>query len=282
MENFERIDDFLANRLSEADRKSFEEQLAGNPSLKEELNFQSQLVEGVRKARAHELKSMLQQVPVSGGASWGSLKMAAAVVGAGLIGASLYFYYDNDEAVIHPAESQVSTTITPQPEPTSSETVAADETKPEHEVVTSPAETKPARKNNTISTAPKKSDPVTRPDINMMDQADDMTTSEAPVIENTSGSRMEISIAKMDVVTGIADKKHGFHYQFSQGKLLLYGPFDKNLYEILEVHGDNRSVFLFYRENYYLLNEKETQITPLKAIADAELIKRLREYRGTK
>ena len=86
----------------------------------------------------------------------------------------------------------------------------------------------------------------------------------------------------MDVVTGIDDKKHGFHYQFSQGKLLLYGPFDKNLYEILEVHGDNRSLFLFFRENYYLLNEKESQITPLKAISDGELIKRLREYRSVK
>ncbi len=281
MKNFEHIDDFLANRLSDADRKTFEQQIAGDPALQEEVNFQSQLVEGVRKARAKELKSMLQQVPVSGGVSWSGMKMAAAVVGAGVIAASLYFYSDNDDVIVPATDNQVTNSTTPQPESvTTPEQVSTEEVKTGHEEVASPTETKTTKKSPAPANT-KKADPVTRPDIEMMDQTEDMTTSEAPIVE-TPTNRMEISIAKMDVVTGINDKKHGFHYQFSQGKLLLYGPFDKNLYEILEVHGDNRSLFLFYRENYYLLNEKESQITPLKTISDGELIKRLREYRGTK
>lgn len=282
MKNFEHIDDFLANRLSDGERKAFEQQIAGDPSLREEVNFQSQLVEGVRKARAQELKSMLQQVPVPGGlSSWSGMKMAAAVVGAGVIAASLYFYADTDEVALPSTDSQVSTSTTTQPETVvTPEQAPVEEVKTEHDEVASPTEAKPAKKSPaTVNT--KKADPVTRPNIEMMDQTEGMTTSEAPVVESTV-TRMEISIAKMDVVTGINDKKHGFHYQFSQGKLLLYGPFDKNLYEILEVHGDNRSLFLFYRENYYLLNEKESQITPLRVISDGELIKRLREYRSTK
>ncbi len=279
MKNFEHIDDFLANRLPDGERKAFEEQIAGDPALQEEVNFQRELVEAVRKARAQELKSMLQQVPVAGGVSWGGLKMAAAVVGAGVIAASLYFYMDNDEAAIQAADNQISTTPA-QPESTVQEP-PVEEVKPGHEEVTAPSESKPVKKLPAPTTT-KKADPVSRPNIEGMDQSEDMTNSEAPILESTTSNRMEISIAKMDVVTGINDKKHGFHYQFSQGKLLLYGPFDKNLYEILEVHGDNRSLFLFYRENYYLLNEKESQITPLKAISDGELIKRLREYRSVK
>lgn len=281
MKNFEHIDDFLANRLSDAERKAFEQQLAGDPALQEEVNFQSQLVEGVRKARAQELKSMLQQVPVSGGVSWSSMKMAAAVVGAGVIAASLYFYSEADEVVVPAADNQVSTSPAVQPETESKpEQIISEEAKHEHKEVASPTEAKATKKSPAPVTT-KKSDPVTRPAIEMMDQTEDMSASEAPILE-PRGTQMEISIAKMDVVTGITDKKHGFHYQFSQGKLLLYGPFDKNLYEILEVHGETRSLFLFYRENYYLLHEKESKITPLKAISDGELIKRLREYRGTK
>ncbi|HQQ97575.1 MAG TPA: hypothetical protein PLX35_09935 [Cyclobacteriaceae bacterium] len=279
MKNFEHIDDFLANRLADGERKAFEEQIAGDPALREEVNFQRELVEGVRKARAQELKSMLQQVPVAGGVSWGGLKMAAAVVGAGVIAASLYFYNDNNEAAI-PAPDNQATATPAQPESTIKES-PTEEVKPGHEEVTAPSESKPAKKSPAPVTT-KKADPVSRPNFEAMDQSEEITNSEAPILESTSNNRMEISIAKMDVVTGISDKKHGFHYQFSQGKLLLYGPFDKNLYEILEVHGDNRSLFLFYRENYYLLNEKEFQITPLKAISDGELIKRLREYRSVK
>jgi len=86
-------------------------------------------------------------------------------------------------------------------------------------------------------------------------------------------------VSKLDVVTQPADKKYSFHYQFTQGKLHLFGPFDRNLYEILEINGDSHAVFLFYKENYYLLDEAQTAVMPLTPIRDGKLLQMLREYR---
>jgi hypothetical protein len=88
-----------------------------------------------------------------------------------------------------------------------------------------------------------------------------------------------VSDSRIEVENINNDKQYAFHYQFNLGKLILYGKFDKGLYEIIEVNGSAHSVFLFYKDNYYLLNEKETTITPLTPIHDGQLIKKLREYR---
>ncbi len=61
---------------------------------------------------------------------------------------------------------------------------------------------------------------------------------------------------------------------------MLYGPFDKSLYEILEIHGDSHAVFLWYKDNYYKLDEQQHNITRLEPITDATLVKKLKEYRG--
>ena len=66
MSNFELIDDYLSNRLTGAEKEAFEKQLNNDPSLKSDLDFQKRIVEGIRTARATELKSMLSKVPVGG------------------------------------------------------------------------------------------------------------------------------------------------------------------------------------------------------------------------
>ena len=57
-------------------------------------------------------------------------------------------------------------------------------------------------------------------------------------------------------------------------------PTTHDYYEILEIHGDKHSVFLFYKEHYYLLDEKQSKITALEPINDAVLLKKLKEYQG--
>ena len=121
--------------------------------------------------------------------------------------------------------------------------------------------------------------PVQKPDINVVNPSDELKETQEPAPVTVQG-RSEILPSKLEVTTEPKDKKHAFHYQFSQGKLILFGPFDENLYEILEIHGEGHAVFLFYKENYYLLDEKETRITPLAYIRDAQLLKKLKEYRG--
>ena len=76
------------------------------------------------------------------------------------------------------------------------------------------------------------------------------------------------------------NKKYDFHYQFAQDKLVLYGPFEKNLYEIMEfISEDKRTVFLYYQDRFYFLKDDTEKLKPLGAIQDPALIKKLKEYR---
>jgi hypothetical protein len=45
---------------------------------------------------------------------------------------------------------------------------------------------------------------------------------------------------------------------------------------------EKRTAFLYYKENYYLLEEKDFTIRPLTPIADPALLKKLKEYRSKK
>lgn len=65
MSNSELIDDYLTNRLSEQDRKSFEQQMDSNPALKADVELQKEIINGLKAARAAELKAMLNKVPIS-------------------------------------------------------------------------------------------------------------------------------------------------------------------------------------------------------------------------
>jgi len=86
--------------------------------------------------------------------------------------------------------------------------------------------------------------------------------------------------SSVEVEVESSHKKYNFHYIFKGGKLVLYGSFENNLYEILEFIAENkRTVFLYYKTSYYLLDEQVESPTPLVPIRDAKLIKKLKEQR---
>jgi hypothetical protein len=62
---------------------------------------------------------------------------------------------------------------------------------------------------------------------------------------------------------------------------MLYGAFEKNLYEILEFFtGENRTIFLYYKNSYYLLKPNGGKVSPLVPVNDPALLKKLREHRN--
>lgn len=273
MTNFENIDNYLANRLQPGEKEAFEKALASDPALKEEVAFQERVIQAVRDARAADLKHMLQQLPVpSTGYSAG--QVAAGVFVAGLVATGLYFYLgDRDTAM--PAEPTVVPEVVTSPEPTSQ---PAEEPSTPETVAPAPVE-KEEKKKAAASPATKEVKPVQKPDIQVVDPSVDLTESKEPA-SVTTPAREELTVSKLEVLTTPANKKYNFHYQFTEGKLMLFGPFDKSLYEILEINGAGHAVFLFYRENYYLLDESKTEVTKLSVIRDSELLKKLKEYRN--
>ena len=269
MMNFEKIDDYLANRLPSEEKAAFEQELNGDPALKEEVTFQQEVIEGVRQARMLEIKQMLNQVPVPS-SGWSSGQIAATVISVGVVATSLYFYFQNDEPTLSPDQNPPA--VISQPDPSTTAPAAVNE-----QEETSPAKEEP--KSSNTATKPKTVSPVQKPDIQVVDPSDEFKETEEPA-ETTTHAKSELSLSKMEVTTISANKKYSFNYQFAEGKLLLYGPFDKSLYEILEINGGNHAVFLFYKENYYLLDESQKAITPLEPIRDGSLLQKLKEYRG--
>lgn len=269
MSNFEKIDDYLTHRLPADERVGFEQAMARDAALREEVAIQEKIIQSVQKARAAELKTLLQQVPVPAG-GLGTGQIAAGIFVAGVVATGLYFFFRPDAPPPLPAERPTVPEVVVQPEP---------ETKPE--TTTAPAEEpkkKPAAQQKKTPT------PVQKPDIQVADPTTELTdTAEEKTPAQTPEEKAvkpELTVSKLQVITAAGDKKHTFHYQFAEGKLHLFGPFDRNLYEILEINGDSHAVFLFYKENYYLLDEEKTAITPLAPIRDGKLLKMLREYRS--
>lgn len=269
MSNFEKIDDYLSNRLPSGEREAFEQALTGDAALREEVAMQGRIIGAVQRARAAELKSMLQQVPIPTG-GWSTGQLAAGVIAAGVVATGLYFFFRPEAPLPVPVEkSAPEVIVTPEP---------AAEPAPKQEDAVAPAEE--PKKKPTAKKAPQ-TKPVQKPDIKVADPTVELTNTPEEVTTNAA-QPPELTVSKLEVVTQAGDKKYSFHYMFAEGKLHLFGPFDRNLYEILEINGESHAVFLFYRENYYLLDEAKTAITPLAPIRDGQLLKKLREYRSRK
>jgi hypothetical protein len=86
--------------------------------------------------------------------------------------------------------------------------------------------------------------------------------------------------SKIEVLVDASNSRYNFHYKFYQGKLQLYGSFNADLYEIIDINTDHHALFLFYKDAYYFLDETNSEVTPLEVIKDEALLKKLKEYRA--
>lgn len=273
MSNFDLIDDYLANRLTGDARKDFEAKLATDPALKTELAKQQVVVEGIKKARVAELKTMLNNVPISGSASlfgeWSALKIAATVAVAGLLGTTLY-WFNKDAQTFMPetpnAEIKVDSLLPKEDRPDTE----VNEVAPTPEEKSEPKSTKPSR-------AKAKKSKATPPQVTIEDPSAEMLTEPEKEVEVAAKNTVSVSSIEVETPT---QSDYTFHYQFNNKKLFLYGQFEGVLYEILEVHGDNHALFLYLKDNFYHLDEAKAEPTPLTPIRDRNLTQTLKTFRS--
>lgn len=279
MNNLELIDDYLTNRLSDVDKAAFENQLASDPALKADMELQKQIIDGVRKARAAELKAMLSQVPVATPVSFSLpvMRMAASIVGAGMLILAFSYYFNSTKATPNMSSSLEDSIHKVDPadfEPLEEPT--ADEPKP----TIQDTKVMPSNAKSEVKESAPKVSPAQQPKIEVIDPSKDMTEDGNSPIPKNETAYVAVTASHIAVEVEDKNKKYPFHYQFNQGKLLLYGTFDKGLYEILEINGESHSVFLFYKDNYYALDEKANAITSLEPIRNQALISKLKEYKS--
>lgn len=282
MSNFDLIEEYLTNRLSEQAKSDFENKINSDPSLRAEVDMQRAVIEGIKKARISDLKVMLKNVPVVSGTSTlfssSALRMAATVVGAGVLLTSLYFYFKPENILNGP--ENISTSI--KDSLNDSTPIIRDEVEPTKTENPVKSEQEITKESNEPIRKIKKSEKqveLNQPKIDVTDPSSEMneSNSELPVHEK---SKISISPSQISVEIQNSDRKHSFHYQFHGGKLVLYGNFEKELYEILEINGELHSLFLYFNKSYYLLDEKQNDITPLEVIKDGALTQKLDLYKN--
>lgn len=281
---FELMDDYLSNRLNAEDKAAFENQLQADPQLAQELNIQKDLVEGIKQARAVELKSMLNNIPVSpiNGGSSVLMKVGTWAIVAGLVVTGIYFYSakedgtDGSKNPVPEQQPQVKPEVATEPE-TETETPSD---KKEQQV--QPVEHK-EKKKKTTSIPAETTEPAPAKPLDVYDPSTEETDAATKRYENDQLENLKKAFvtSSIEVETDTMSKKYTFHYVFRDSKLVLYGAFEKNLYEILEFIGDEkRTVVLYYKANYYLLDIAKTQPTKLSPIRDRRLLKKLQEHRS--
>ncbi|MFD0998468.1 hypothetical protein ACFQ21_04090 [Ohtaekwangia kribbensis] len=306
--DFELLDEYLRNKLNAADKATFEQKLQADADLQREYKLQQKIAEGLRQARTAELKNMLNNIPVSsvhGSEISIGVKTLISITVAGLVATGIYLYLDKEETEV-PAQQQIAKTETPAEVPTEHQTEPAPANEAEA-TTTAPASSSPAtetpqpdqpkqqpavtnqqpatNKESTSVTkpviAPKQKDSVSKPEIHVFEPGEETESTKAVDDKTATESTPKANKTTLTVKTDANNKKYNFHYQFKNGELYLFGPFDKKLIEIMEFFSDNKhTVFLFHENKYYLLNEANEKVKPLTSITDPTLIKKLKEHRS--
>jgi hypothetical protein len=277
--DFELLDDYIGNRLKGTEKQLFEEKLQADTDLRNALKLQQGIVENLRKARAAELKQFLNNIPTSSlpGDSSSALKWAGAA-SAVVLAIAAYFFLKTDE----PQQQETKTEIvTPEKEAPAETSAAPDE-----------PSTAAKEESSTQSVAPlKKSQPATNtkteasgtkeaetPAIDVFDPSGENEGAEAA--DNSGNNVIRASKSEIPTEVNSTSKAYTFHYQFKNEKLILYGAFDKNPYQILDFVAEDktRTVFLYYNNSYYLLNQVGDKVRPLSPVNDPKLVQKLKEY----
>lgn len=279
--DLELLENYLANRMNDQEKQAFEQKLEADPELKKELKFQQSLVEGIRQARVAELKAMLNNIPVTslpGSQTALFTKVITSVVVVGLVSTAVYFMMkDSDkQAAVEQPEVAVLPEAVEVPEPLQQ---AEPEEKAEETTETGTNGEKPVAPEKKITEKQPASATDSRPklDVYTPEEEDAVTQLEREQLAIIEDAFVTSSI---EVETDASNKKYNFHYMFKSGKLILFGSFEENLYEILEfIAKDKRTVFLYYKSSYYLLDVTKNAPTELVAIRDQKLIRKLKEHR---
>jgi hypothetical protein len=286
--DFELLDDYLTNRLSGNEKSTFEQKLESDPELQNEKMMQERLIKSIRNARVAELKAILNNVPippVSHGGTSVVAKYAAGTIVAGMVATGLYFYFNKPEETQAPIENVIASDETSNGStdrntatPTDSNGASAD-----HNEMPANAGTDTNQMENSASISTPANEPSSSPSVTPYNPASE--DGENSDIEDAAGERSTAikSGAPLSVEINQTSKEYKFNYQWKDGKVILYGPFQRNLYEVLEFFkGETRTVYLYYKDKYYLLSDTDSNVHEPQLVNDLGLIKSLQEYRQKK
>lgn len=281
----ELIESYLENKMNEVELAEFENQLMHDPLLKSELDFQKDIINSIKNYRKAEIKARLNHIKVGPSpAYFNLLKIAASVSVTSLLVWGGYNYFQTEEdPEIARVEIAFDNALTSQSQPLPDIPEPLYEA-PEQQPLQMDDAQVVVEARNTEVVADKPATPtVIAPRVNLpnvMENFEDVD----PLVAAEDVNRnvgMDISdIAENEMIevsiAGPVRKREGFHYQFYDGKLFLFGDFKDQPYEIIELNTDEgRRLFLNYNNAYFVINSNQVEIAPLSVIQDSALIHEL-------
>lgn len=272
----ETIDSYLRGDLSGSDLEAFKSTVGSDPGLKQEIDFQQDIVNSLKQYRHQQLKSRFNsvEIPASGLNNSVFLKFAASIgIVAILIGSFVVW----EQQQKHIAVDSIPKTSVPETASANNTTVystktasakpQAKETSSAKNTVTTPAE---SNKKGTVSN-----------DVFSEEIATEQYSPEAinrdfnmPEI-NDHTSNSTIQDVKVNII-----KEKSLGYRFFNNQLFLHGNFSNSPYELFELNSTpDKQLYLYFETNYYELLQGKTKITALNPITDSNTLIQLNQLR---
>ncbi len=276
MENFQKVEAYFNNEFSDTEKADFLNEVETNTELNTEFNFQKDVINGIKEARKAELKAMLNQVPISAfnTASSGLYKYIFGGAATILLGTAFWYYTNSEQIIATPVQKTVAVINSEE------ESIATPKLKEAAPVTTRIAKSQELIKPASTTSKATSPQPVTPNLPSSEDVMDSGNISEEKlnIPEAISNSSVNLN-SKVNVEVKLK-KKYNFHYQYSNEGIVLYGDFKEGLFEILELNkNESTDYYLFYKSNYYYINENSDKITSLKPVTNKSLKNKLSALR---
>lgn len=287
MTNYERIEAYLNNELSESEGQQLMQDVNSDPSLKSEFQFQESVIDGIKDYRKKELIARLDNIQVASTGQSMLLKAIGLVGIATVVSVGTYFWVNSgDDLPINIEETNNTEQIVTQPE--EAQEAAIDEIKKddiaEEEAVTTETVAETVDSTPAVTATPKEDKPTVIPDVVIPDVEEPESGTSLDVEEDLSAPEaMAASSIRLRSSTDVEvklNKKYDFHYQVKNGGLILYGNFNNSPFEVIELN-TNQGInsYLYFENHFYSLANDSEEIKPLKVIENKELIKELEKRR---
>jgi len=291
--HYKNIESYLSGNLNPDENVEFEKELLSDEALREEFNFQQNVIDGIKAYRKAELKSHLSSITISPWEIFVQSTIGKAVIGATsvlIISGSVYFFSQSPDQTITVSNSSEITIDAPLaskefilniPEAGPKNFLSEEESSKSTRITVEPEE-------DLIEIAENVSQEESQ---NSKDQIDFTPSIIVPedVSEIEEDQQLQVSEISKDVfekkvsknkekpvdIEVLDTRSNILSYKYFDGKLSLLGDFGKSPYQILEVIGSGgKELYLFHNGNYYEI-EVSSERKPLKAITDSKKIKEL-------
>ncbi len=279
MELQEKIDQYVLNQLNKADKAKFEELIANDNVLQNEVALQKSITKVFNQTGSAQLKARLNQVPVSMASTGNALimKWLGAGIAASVMTGLIIFLLPGQEKI----DSSITTVSHPSAINSTSQTTGAHNTQQESSTVAAKTGSEDVKtlvksKPNSSTATPQLESYTETTDFSEVANTDLSQEHQNVSLPSSNLSTENNKLSNLSVTINDNNTSEK-SYQFSGAKLTLFGDFATYPYELLELnHKGEKLLYLSYQNEFYELVWGKNNKTPLNKVTNKQTIEKLK------